>query len=62
MQAEGWAHVRGETWRVVSPVPLARNQKIRVASIDGLTLGVVPLSDAGMEPRAERGVGATPYP
>lgn len=40
LQSEGWARVHGETWRVVSRVPLVRGQKIRVTRIDGLTLGV----------------------
>jgi membrane-bound serine protease (ClpP class) len=40
LQSEGWARVHGETWRVVSRVPLVRGQIIRVSHIDGLTLGV----------------------
>lgn len=40
LQGEGWARVHGETWRVVSRVPLARGRKIRVTGIDGLTLSV----------------------
>lgn len=40
LQGEGWARVHGETWRVVSRVPLVRGQKIRVTGIDGLTLRV----------------------
>lgn len=40
LQSEGWARVHGETWRVVSRVPLVRGQIIRVSRIDGLTLGV----------------------
>ena len=42
MQNEGWARVRSENWRVVSRVPLARGQEIRVTGIDGLTLSVKP--------------------
>ncbi|MDP2238885.1 MAG: nodulation protein NfeD [Burkholderiales bacterium] len=45
MQGEGWARVHGENWRIVSRVPLARGQKIRVTAIDGLTLSVEPESD-----------------
>jgi len=41
-QTEGWARVHGETWRVVSRTPLARDQKVRVTRIDGLTLSVDP--------------------
>ncbi len=29
-ELEGWAQVRGETWRVTSPRPLGRGQKLRV--------------------------------
>lgn len=42
MQAQGWARVQGESWRVVSKTPLARGQKVRVTGIDGLTLSVEP--------------------
>ncbi len=42
MQTEGWARVHGENWRIVSRVPLARGQKIRVTGIEGLTLSVEP--------------------
>jgi len=37
---EGWARVHGETWRVRSPKPLTRGQRVRVTHIDGLTLDV----------------------
>ena len=39
---EGWARVRGETWRVASATPLGRGEKVRVLAIDGLTLRVEP--------------------
>jgi len=39
-EREGWAQVRGETWRVVSAAPLASGQKLRVTGVDGLTLRV----------------------
>jgi membrane-bound serine protease (ClpP class) len=39
---EGWARVHGETWRVRSPQPLTRGQRVRVTRIDGLTLDVEP--------------------
>jgi len=42
MQAQGWAQVQGERWRVVSATPLARGQNVRVTGIDGLTLNVEP--------------------
>lgn len=41
-EREGWARVRGENWRVMSPAPLQTGQKVRVVSIDGLTLLVEP--------------------
>ena len=42
IEREGWAQVRGETWRVVSARPLARGGRLRVTGIDGLTLSVEP--------------------
>ncbi len=47
---EAWAHVRGETWRVVSDAPLHRMQRVRVVSRDGLVLRVVP---AGTDKQGE---------
>ena len=41
-ERDGWAQVRGETWRVVSTVPVSRGQRLRVTGIDGLTLRVEP--------------------
>jgi membrane-bound serine protease (ClpP class) len=41
-EREGWAQVRGETWRVVSTAPVTSGQKLRVTGIDGLTLRVEP--------------------
>jgi membrane-bound serine protease (ClpP class) len=41
-ERDGWAQVRGETWRVVSAAPLVSGQKLRVSGIDGLTLRVEP--------------------
>jgi membrane-bound serine protease (ClpP class) len=46
MQDEGWARVHSENWRIVSRVPLARGQKVRVTRIDGLTLSVEPESES----------------
>lgn len=37
---EGWANVRGETWRVVSGTPLRRGQKVRVVARKGPLLEV----------------------
>ena len=39
---EGWAHIRGETWRIVSDTPLHRGQKVRVVQRHGLLLKVAP--------------------
>lgn len=44
---EGWARVHGETWRVRSTAPLKRGERVRVASIEGLVLEVVPESSNG---------------
>jgi membrane-bound serine protease (ClpP class) len=44
MVQEGWARVRGELWRVVSPAPLATGQAVRVIRLDGLTLSVEPIT------------------
>jgi membrane-bound serine protease (ClpP class) len=44
---EGWASVRGETWRIRTAAPLKRGQRIRVTAIDGLLLDVVPQSKNG---------------
>ena len=41
-EREGWAQVRGETWRVVSNAPVTHGQNLRVTGIDGLTLRVEP--------------------
>jgi membrane-bound serine protease (ClpP class) len=38
--AEGWARVQGETWRVRAAAPVRRGQKLRVKSLDGLVLTV----------------------
>ncbi|MDP3842283.1 MAG: nodulation protein NfeD [Oxalobacteraceae bacterium] len=42
-QHEGWARLRGETWRVVSDAPLQAAQKVRVVARNGLVLQVVPV-------------------
>lgn len=39
---EGYAHVHGERWRVISDVPLAPGQRFRVTAMHGLTLHVSP--------------------
>jgi len=42
IDADGWAAVHGERWRVRCHQPLSAGQKVRVRGIDGLTLDVVP--------------------
>jgi membrane-bound serine protease (ClpP class) len=44
---EGWANVGGETWRVVSKVPLSRAQKVRVLARHGAVLEVAPFDNHG---------------
>jgi membrane-bound serine protease (ClpP class) len=39
-ETEGWARVRGETWRVRSNAPVRRGDRLRVAGMDGLVLTV----------------------
>ena len=38
--AEGWARVQGETWRVRSNAPVRRGDRLRVSAINGLLLNV----------------------
>lgn len=40
-QADGWALIHGEQWRVHSDAPLARGQRVRVTGRRGLVLDVV---------------------
>lgn len=40
---EGWARVHGETWRIRTPRPLKRGERVRVVKVDGLTLEVEPV-------------------
>jgi membrane-bound serine protease (ClpP class) len=40
---EGWANAGGETWRVVSTVPLRRGQAVRILGRKGTTLEVAPI-------------------
>ncbi|MDB5935491.1 MAG: nodulation protein NfeD [Massilia sp.] len=42
---EGWANAGGETWRVVSPVPLRRGQLVRIVARAGPVLEVVPIDN-----------------
>jgi membrane-bound serine protease (ClpP class) len=43
--ADGWARVRSEQWRVHSVVPLKRGQDVRVTGRDGLVLTVTPINE-----------------
>lgn len=42
---EGWANAGGETWRTVSPVPLAKGQTVRIIGRKGPVLEVVPMDN-----------------
>jgi membrane-bound serine protease (ClpP class) len=44
---EGWARVHGERWKVRSPAPVRRGERLRVTAIDGLTLEVAREAAAG---------------
>ena len=39
-EREGWARVRGESWRVRSGVPVRQGQRLRVTAMEGLVLTV----------------------
>jgi membrane-bound serine protease (ClpP class) len=45
--AEGWARVHGELWRIRSRAALHSGQRVRVAGMEGLTLEVVPETEEG---------------
>jgi membrane-bound serine protease (ClpP class) len=49
---EGWANAGGETWRVVSPLPLRKGQIVRILGRKGATLEVAPIDnhDKGERP------------
>ncbi|MBI1942544.1 MAG: nodulation protein NfeD [Betaproteobacteria bacterium] len=42
LQAEGWARVHGERWRVRSPTPLRAGERLHVTAVQGLVLEVRP--------------------
>ncbi len=44
-EATGWAHVRGERWRVCASAQLPAGSRVRVTGRSGLTLTVVPIVD-----------------
>ena len=43
--AEGWARVHGEQWKVRAGRPVRRGQKLRVTGMEGLVLSVEPQND-----------------
>src|SRR5689334_8752447 len=43
---EGWARIHSEQWRVKSPVPIKRGQRVRVTARSDLLLSVLPVTDA----------------
>lgn len=43
---EGWVRTRGELWRAVSTVPLAKGERVRVKGTKGLVLEVEPEQQA----------------
>ena len=49
---EGTWQIRvfGEIWKASSPIPLTRNQKVRIVSVQGLLLNVNPISIKNEEP------------
>jgi membrane-bound serine protease (ClpP class) len=47
LDAEGWARVHGERWRVRSATPLRAGQRVRVTALHGLVLEVQPESAGG---------------
>ena len=50
--AEGWARIHSEQWRVRSTAPLERGQRVRVTARKELLLTVVPVDDQGLGDRS----------
>ena len=46
LETEGWARVHSEQWRVNSPVPIKRGQRVRVTARSDLLLSVLPVTEA----------------
>jgi membrane-bound serine protease (ClpP class) len=44
-QADGWARVHSESWRVQTPLPLKRGQHVRVTARNDLVLTVEPVNE-----------------
>ena len=49
-EGTGQIRVFGEIWKASSPVPLTRNQKVRIVSVQGLILNINPISIKNEEP------------
>ncbi|MGH8712472.1 MAG: NfeD family protein [Casimicrobiaceae bacterium] len=45
LETEGWARIHSEQWRVTSPVPIKRGQRVRVTARSDLLLSVLPVSE-----------------
>jgi membrane-bound serine protease (ClpP class) len=46
LETEGWARIHSEQWRVKSPVPIKRGQRVRVTARSDLLLSVLPVTEA----------------
>ncbi len=46
LDTEGWARIHSEQWRVKSPVPIKRGQRVRVTARSDLLLSVLPVTEA----------------
>lgn len=46
LHTEGWARIHSEQWRVTSPVPIKRGQRVRVTARRDLLLSVLPVTEA----------------
>ena len=46
LDTEGWARIHSEQWRVQSPVPIKRGQRVRVTARSDLLLSVLPVTEA----------------
>ena len=46
LETEGWARIHSEQWRIKSPVPVKRGQRVRVTARSDLLLSVLPVTEA----------------
>jgi membrane-bound serine protease (ClpP class) len=51
----GTVRLRGENWRARSAGPIAVGERVRVLGVEGLTLRVESLAEAGALPGTEKG-------